>query len=288
MGDCTYCGKPAGWFRSFHVECLRLNTQAMADKAKAEKQAELALSNLNELLIRQVREEEPIATLCETVEGAIHSGVLSTSERATFLLKVWSDAVDHFLEDGLLTVEEEARVNALINAWGLDSKTLEKSGAFWRIGKASVLRQVMDGHPVLAKNAGVPVNLARDEGVAWVFKDVEYLEDVTKRETVGGSQGVSIRVMSGLYYRVGAFKAKPVYTTSRTKIDDGILVVTDRNLFFVGSKTSKKIPYSKIVSFEQFSNGIGLMRDAATAKPQIFVVDDGWFAYNLITNLARL
>jgi hypothetical protein len=94
--------------------------------------------------------------------------------------------------------------------------------------------------------------------------------------------------MSGLYYRVGAFKAKPVYTTDRKRIDGGFLVATNKNLFFVGKRTSKKIPYSKIVSFEQFSDGIGLMRDAATAKPQIFVVDDGWFVYNLITNLARL
>ncbi len=87
---------------------------------------------------------------------------------------------------------------------------------------------------------------------------------------------------------MGAFKAKPVFSTSRKKIDTGALVVTDKHLYFVGPSTSKKIPYSKIVSFEQFSNGIGLMRDAATAKPQIFVVDDGWFVYNLITNLARL
>lgn len=248
----------------------------------------MALTQLNESLIRKVREDVPITTLFDEVESAVQSGVLPASERTRFLVKVWSDTVELFLEDGLLTADEENRLNKLMSAWLLSSRDLESSGAFWRVGKASVLRHVMEGNPVLTRNTDAPVNLARDEGVAWVFKDVEYLEDVTKRETVGGSQGVSIRVMTGLYYRVGAFKAKPVYTTSRTSIDKGILVVTDRNLFFVGSKTSKKIPYSKIVSFEQFSNGIGLMRDAASAKPQIFVVDDGWFAYNLITNLARI
>lgn len=31
-----------------------------------------------------------------------------------------------------------------------------------------------------------------------------------------------------------------------------------------------------------------LMRDAASAKPQIFITGDGWFTYNLVTNLAQI
>ena len=33
-------------------------------------------------------------------------------------------------------------------------------------------------------------------------------------------------------------------------------------------------------------DGSGIMRDAQTAKPQAFRTGDGWFAYNLATNLA--
>jgi len=51
---------------------------------------------------------------------------------------------------------------------------------------------------------------------------------------------------------------------------------------------SVRLPYAKIVSFEPFSDGIGVMRDAATAKPQIFVTGDGWFTYNLVTNLSQI
>jgi len=35
-----------------------------------------------------------------------------------------------------------------------------------------------------------------------------------------------------------------------------------------------------------YSDGIGIHRDAASAKPQIFVTGDGWFTYNLVVNLA--
>jgi hypothetical protein len=48
------------------------------------------------------------------------------------------------------------------------------------------------------------------------------------------------------------------------------------------------VPYRKIVSVEPFKDGIGIQRDAMTAKPQIFVLDDGWFAYNLVSNLGHI
>jgi hypothetical protein len=114
------------------------------------------------------------------------------------------------------------------------------------------------------------------------------LQDKTRREFVGGSQGVSVRVMSGVYYRVSAFKGRPVEHSERVLVDTGLVVIADRNIYFVGPTKSVRIPYAKIVSFERFSNGVGLMRDAATAKPQIFVTGDGWFTYNLVTNLSRL
>ena len=40
-------------------------------------------------------------------------------------------------------------------------------------------------------------------------------------------------------------------------------------------------------SFEPYSDGVGVMRDAQTAKPQNFITGGGWFVYNLVTNLAK-
>ena len=46
--------------------------------------------------------------------------------------------------------------------------------------------------------------------------------------------------------------------------------------------------YRRTVSFEPYRDGSGIMRDAQTAKPQTFVTGDGWFVYNLATNLAQM
>lgn len=64
--------------------------------------------------------------------------------------------------------------------------------------------------------------------------------------------------------------------------------VTTKHLYFAGDGKSFRVQYDKIVSFEPLNDGIGIQRDAATAKPQYFVTGDGWFIYNLVTNLAQM
>ena len=54
----------------------------------------------------------------------------------------------------------------------------------------------------------------------------------------------------------------------------GLMVVTNKHLYYHGAKAFR-IPFSKIVSYEPFSNGIGITRDAANAKMQTFVTDRG-------------
>jgi len=136
--------------------------------------------------------------------------------------------------------------------------------------------------------ANLPVNLQKDEEVVWVFPSCEYLEDTPRREYVGHSQGMSFRIMKGVYYRVGGFKGRPVDRTERVHIDTGMVVITNKHIFFAGPVKALRVPYAKIVSFQPFSDGIGIIRDASSAKPQIFVTGDGWFTYNLVTNLAHL
>jgi hypothetical protein len=64
------------------------------------------------------------------------------------------------------------------------------------------------------------------------------------------------------------------------------MAVTSKHIHFAGGKKSLRVPYTKIVSFTPYSDGIGIMRDAANAKQQVLVTGDGWFTYNLLTNLS--
>ena len=71
--------------------------------------------------------------------------------------------------------------------------------------------------------------------------------------------------------------------TERVHVDTGLVAVTTKQIYFSGADTAFRIPYPKIVSFEPFSNGLGILKDGASAKPQVFVTHDGWFTYNLVT-----
>ena len=49
-----------------------------------------------------------------------------------------------------------------------------------------------------------------------------------------------------------------------------------------------RVRHDRVVASGPDEDGSGMMRDAQTAKPQIFRTGDGWFAYNLAANLAQI
>lgn len=223
------------------------------------------------------------------IDQLADSSLVPASKLPDALVMGWSKAVDEFLDDNLLSEEEEARLQSFSDAFGLSIEELNRRGGYARVAKSKLLRDVVAGRTLedLRGIPGLPFNLLKTEVLVWVERDVQLLEDRTRRQYVGGSQGVSIRVMKGVYYRVGAFKASPVDTQVTVHVDTGLLGVTTKHLYFAGPKRSLRTPYNKVVSFAPYSNGIGVVRDAASAKPQSFITGDGWFIYNLVTNLAQ-
>jgi hypothetical protein len=88
--------------------------------------------------------------------------------------------------------------------------------------------------------------------------------------------------------RVGAFKGQAIDRTERVRVDTGLLAITNKHIYFTGPAKSLRLPFAKIVSFQPFNDGVGVIRDTASAKHQIFVTGDRWFTYNLVTNLAQM
>lgn len=283
MGICKYCGKSAGLLRSKHLQCeeqeQRRNRTIEAGRHEmaAEITKAITVSGAFDALEKRLTEIEQTSSI-------------PSADRIAIQIGSWETAVDRFLDDGVLETGEEARLAQFTERFSLRRDQLDRNGALTKIVKAGVLRDVLNGKipQRVSVDGHLPINFQKREKMVWVFPNSDYLEDKTRRQFVGGSQGVSMRVMKGVYYRVGVFKGHPIEHTERIHVDSGWFVVTDKNLYFAGSRKSLRIPFPKIISFEPFSDGIGVMRDAATAKPQIFITGDGWFTYNLVTNVARL
>lgn len=275
MGDCTYCGKPAGFLRGKHAEC--------------ETQFNRGTQKIVFEVIRAIKETSDFEKLSNIIPNIEKSAFIPSGNRKQYLIKGWEDSVEQFLDDGLLDKQEEERLVKFKNHFKLSSGDLDRHGALTKTVKAAILRDVLDGvvPERMSLDGKLPINFQKNEQLVWAFQNSKYLEDKTRRTYVGGSQGASIRVMKGVYYRVGSFKGHAVDEIERVHVDTGWVAVTTKNIYFAGPQKSVRLPYPKIVSFEPFSNGIGVIRDAATAKPQIFITGDGWFTYNLVTNLAQ-
>jgi len=75
-------------------------------------------------------------------------------------------------------------------------------------------------------------------------------------KTKGMYQGVSIRVMSGLSYRIGGFTSKPREVLSQ--LDVGGLHLTTERIVFLGNRESVEIHRSKLLSIEASNSFIEL------------------------------
>lgn len=231
------------------------------------------------------------------LEAELRDSPLSEGERRALLAGALTDAIDRALDDDLLSREEESAIDRYLERFGLDGDgdpVLREARA--RATKAMVIRSVCEGTaPEVNFRAApgsmpIPFNFQKSEQLVWLFDGVDYYQMRTRREFRGGSTGASVRVASGVYLRQSAFRGHPVSVTETVKADAGLLGVTTRHIYFHGARERFRVRLDRIVSFEPHSDGIGIMRDLARAKPEAFRTDgeDGWFLYNLVTNVARL
>lgn len=276
MANCLICGQPAGLLRRKHKECEAKHSEGLSQMLAIATDAALG--------------KAPVDGLEARLSELAKASLVPSSDIQNLLVRGWEQAVAHFLEDGHLDTAEEEHLSRFLSQFALSQETLDVHGAYSRLVKGAVLRDIMNGVvPERVQVQGnLPFNFQKTEKLVWLFPEVKYYEDRKRRHYVGGSHGMSFRIAKGVYYRVGAFKAQPVETTETALVGSGMLGVTNRHLYFSGGGKSFRIRHDKIVSIEPYSDGVGIHRDAATAKPQVFATGDGWFTYNLLMNVSSL
>lgn len=277
MADCEYCGKPAGLLKSIHKECAAQRDQALTD-------INLAFSNM--MLVGDKAPSPPMfRAIVEKLGERAHLAPADLRKRVLSGLDL---ALDTALLDYELSSAEVTRFQQLLDAFDLDASALDEAGIRGKLVKALVLKDLSEGQlsTRLTVNGGLPIAMKRDEQVQWLFKNVGLREQKTKVGYVGGSHGVSIRVMKGVSYRVGAYKGHRVENTSMEHVGDGELVVTNYAIYFLSPPNTKKIALSAIVSVDTYDDGIVIT--PTRGKPQIYMIDDPYFAANLILKVGAL
>lgn len=273
MGKCKYCGEDAGFFRSKHEECEKKHRQGLAAIKKIISNCFIQKEDfyLKDREIKQIAQNSYIDSVALNKE----------------LCSAFDEAIEQYLNDGVIDINEEKIVARFIQYTGLSQTTLNANKSLEKVLQSKVLQEILAGNvpsPRITIAGDFPFLLNKSEHLVWLFRKVTLHQQKVQREYVGRSRGVSVRIMKGVYYRTGGFKGHPVEKTIMQRIGTGSACFTDKHIYFSSPEKSLKIPYAKILSIETYSNGIGLQKDGANDKPLFFEGIDSWFAYNVIAN----
>ncbi len=226
----------------------------------------------------------------EELSALLAESGLPLRDQRALLVGGFQAAVEEILEDRMLSVDEEGAILRYVSYFKFTQAEREANGSYHNLAKGAILREVVEGivPTRMRSEGGTPFNLMKSEKLVWMIDDVDYYETRVRRIRQGTSHGLSIRVARGLYYRPGTFRSEAIEHEETIRADTGTLGITSKHVYFHGERKRFRVRYNKVVSFEPYSDGFGLMRDAQSAKPQGFRTGDGWFVYNLVVNLAQM
>lgn len=209
-------------------------------------------------------------------------------KKATFAAGL-EKSVSTLVDTGVVPEYTEDALQGVADAMSLSLTNFQSLPSWNTLVKMLVIDDMLQGYtPDRFPLTDVPINLQKNETIIWCFFDVDYYEPRQKTVSYGTSQGFSVRIAKGLYYRVGAFKGEPVVTTEQRLITSGCLFLTNKNLYFYSGDKSIRVPYAKIVAYTPYEDGLGVQKEAASSKPMTFVGLDGWFAYNVVKNISNI
>jgi hypothetical protein len=274
MSDCIYCGQSAGFLKSKHQVCEMNHQSGSLQIIESIKNAIMSNSDYYKLE--------------NDVKNIVSKSFIKPLELNDLYTKGFDIAVDFFLNDGIIKTDEELKIYKFRSHFNFNQEIVDKNGSLQKIVKSSILRDIIDGKTPAAKmniQGNLPFLLQKSESLIWIFKNVDFFEQRTQTEFQGRSQGLSFRIAKGVYYRTGTFKGHPVKTEEMKYICNGLVGLTDKNIYFSSTMKNFKISYNKIVTLDPYEDGLGIQKDGASSKPQILKGLDSWFTYNLISNL---
>ena len=231
-------------------------------------------------------EQQPISKVEKRTQILSSLLPLTTTMKEEVGLSVLDKAAGKFLDDGLISANEQSLLDDFIHSLNLPVHNLPlkfKGSSIEKIQQASILRQIQNGILPVGHPTNLPILLSQGESVIWCYDDITMYQEKITREWVGRHSGMSFRVMKGVYYRTGGSKGHPVERSTMENVGSGSLILTNKNICFHSSTRTLKIPFKKIVGMTPYSDGIEIHQDGAKAQRLVFQGFDSWFMVNLLS-----
>lgn len=206
--------------------------------------------------------------------AAVEHGKLSSSEISTLSAArsnlgitdddVWGMRVQAFdaafqacKGSGSLTEEQERDLKGIQTYLKIADEDIDKERK--EIARLRLIFEISAGHLPTVEVHNVVLH--KGETPHWSEPASLLEERVISRRYEGGSQGISVRLMKGVSYRVGASKGHLVSDKAIVPVSTGSLVITNQRVLFSGSAKSFATRLDKILNIEPLMDGLKLSEE---------------------------
>jgi tellurite resistance protein len=188
---------------------------------------------------------------------------LTQEDVASMRVQAFAKAFAVAKADGSITEQEELELQEIQEH--LDIADAEIAPTEVELRRFRLLREIVKGHVPVVSVPGLV--LQKLESAYWIEPASILEEKVINRQFVGGSRGVSIRIMKGVSYRVGAYRGHVESQTGIVAVSTGELVITSKRVIFRGDKKGFNTRFDKLLNVEMASNGVTLTD--GSSKPRV-------------------
>lgn len=196
--------------------------------------------------------------------------------------ELYKQAVQKAIADNHLSQEEQLSIDQLRKNLGLSEEDLHLDKSTEEKYNYLLFLQALDNGFLPSKPDTVIV-LQRNEVTHWETPAKLLISKIVTTGYTSGSRGVSIKVMKGLYYRMGSSRSAPIRQEVSTEYP-GVLVITSKRVVFTSASKSFSIPFTQLISFQPYSDGIGLQK--ANSNYLISITDNkqAEIIFKILTN----
>jgi len=142
MGTCKYCGKKTRLFQDHHEECQKEDERLRALRKQGWR---MMVSTARSV----AQGEFPLGTLDGQLKDLARSHGIAESKARDAMIEGWEDALARFLDDNILSEDEESHLANFSEHFDLGYDELNAHGASGRAAMAATLRDVLAGKPSL-------------------------------------------------------------------------------------------------------------------------------------------
>jgi hypothetical protein len=270
--------KMSCFYKGYLIHCLQ--DKKLSDEEIQDLHYLKNLFSLDDKTIETINNEQFKNIYRKSYQEAIKDGTISDEEKA-FLSSLQNNLrlpeeivenirieeaskylkakVDQAITDRRLSPEEEKEIQLIAKNLGVNIKIddaskylLDKYKLFWLIENGEV--------PTIQ----VPINLPKREK-CYFETNAEFYEyrKVTSRIRYSGPTA-RIKIMKGLYWRMGDLKLQPVSKDVLVKIDNGHLYLSNKKIIFIGTNRSISVQLNKIVNFVPYKDGVEIQKDTGS------------------------